>query len=167
MISLSFLLLSWGSFAMPLFLISSLLISPSLVPLAWCPFDGARPSFDWSGHEPRRWLLQPVLLHPPSLLLHQVVVWLSRPSWHSLSAWMLALTLLVISCVRWTPVLVILHDDRLSWMVSLRLYLHLHRLPRTRVIMLALVMMMLMKMRMLALPVKTKWLLLSDLPFLS
>ena len=53
MISLSFLLPSRGSFVIPLFLIPSLLISPSWVPLARCSLDGARPSFDWSGHGPR------------------------------------------------------------------------------------------------------------------
>ena len=34
-----------------------------------CLFDGVRPSFDRSGHRPRQGLLQPILLHPPSLFL--------------------------------------------------------------------------------------------------
>ena len=60
---------------------------------------------------------------------------------------------------------VVLHDDRLSWVVSLHLHLHLHRLQRMRVMMMAPVVMMLMKMMVLALPVSRRWLLLSDLPF--
>ena len=39
------------------------------MPLARCLFDGARPSFDKSGHKPRRELLQPIPLHPPPILL--------------------------------------------------------------------------------------------------
>ena len=68
-ISLYFLLLSRASYAIFLLLIPSLLTSPSLVPLARYLFDGARPSFDRSGHRPRRGLLQPIPLHPPPLLL--------------------------------------------------------------------------------------------------
>ena len=53
-----------GSFATPLYLIPSLLTSLLWVPLAWCPLDRARPSFDQSGHGPSRQLLQPLPLHP-------------------------------------------------------------------------------------------------------
>ena len=37
--------------------------------------------------------------------------WLSRPLWHSLCAWMLIPTLSVMSCVRWTPVLVLGYES--------------------------------------------------------
>ena len=37
--------------------------------------------------------------------------WLSRPLWHSLCAWMLVPTLSVMSCVRWTPVLVLGYES--------------------------------------------------------
>ena len=67
--------------------------------------------------------------------------WLLRPSWHSLCAWMLTLTLLVMSCVRWTPMLVELHDDKLLWVVSLWLPLHLRQPLRMRVTMALAVMM--------------------------
>ena len=130
------------------------------------PLDRVRHSFNWSGHEPRRRLLQPLPLHPPPLLFLPRVVWLLRPSWLNLSTWMLALTLSVMSCVRWTPVLVVSHNNRLSWMVSPCLHLHLHQLQRMRAMMMApVMMMMLMRMMVLALPVTRRWLLLNDLPF--
>ena len=69
MISLYFLLLSWGSYTIFLLLIPSLLTSSSWVPLVRCLFDEVRPSFDRSGHRPRQGLLQPIPLHPPSLFL--------------------------------------------------------------------------------------------------
>ena len=64
--------------------------------------------------------------HPPTLLRLLWVEWHLRPSWHSLCARMLTLTLSMMSYVRWTPVLVISHNNRLSWVVSLLLLLHLH-----------------------------------------
>ena len=112
-----------------------------------------RPSFDWSGHRLRQRLLQPLSFHPPSLLLLQLVVWRLRRSWHSFSAWMLALTLLVMSCVRWTPVSVVLHDDKLTLVASSYLPLLLQRRLRTRMLIIAPVMMMMMRIRMLTLPV--------------
>ena len=48
--------------------------------------------------------------------------------------------------------MVVSHDDRLSWVVSLLLPLHFHRLQRIRVMM-APVVIMLMRMIVLALPV--------------
>ena len=75
-ISLSFLLLSRGSFAIPLFLISILLISLSCVPLVRHLFNRVRHNFDRSGHRPRRQFLQLILLCPsPLLLLFLWVVW--------------------------------------------------------------------------------------------
>ena len=56
-ISLSFLLLSRGSFTTPLSLIPSFPTSPSWVPSARYPLDGAKPSFDLSGHRSRQRLL--------------------------------------------------------------------------------------------------------------
>ena len=80
-----------------------MLTLPSWLSLAVRPLDRVRPSFNQSGHGPRRRLLQPFPLHPPLLLLPRVV-WFSRSSSLNLSALMLALTLLVMSCVRWTLV---------------------------------------------------------------
>ena len=55
------------------------------------------------------------------------------------------------NCVKWTPVLVISHDDRLSWVVSLLIPLHLHRCHRMKVMMAPAVMMQ-MRTKMLARP---------------
>ena len=81
-------------------------------------FDKARPIFDRSGHRPRwrRWI-QPLPFHPPLLPLLRVVVWHLRPSWHSLRTWMLALIHSLLSCIKWTPMLVVLHDDKLIWVL--------------------------------------------------
>ena len=171
MICLSFILLSRGSFATPLSLILSLIISPSCMPLMLVLFDRARPSFDQSSHGSRQWLLLPVLLHPPPHLPLPRVVWLSRPSWLSLSAWMLTLTLSMMSCVKWTLVWAVSLDDRLLWVVSPFLHLHLQGLQRMRAMMMAPVMMMMMmmmrmRMRVLAFPVMRRWLLHNDLPFI-
>ena len=86
-------------------------------------FGRVRPSFDWSGREPRRQILQPLPFLPPPLFLLWQVMWLLRQSWHSFSAWMLALILSLLNCIRWTPVLVVLHDDRLTLVASLLLHL--------------------------------------------
>ena len=151
------------SFAIILLLNPSLLTSPSWVPLAQCLFDEARPSFNRSGHRLRQRLLQPLL----RLLLLLRVVWCLRPSWHSLSAWMLALIHSLLSCIRWTPMLVASHDNGLAWVASSRLHLPLllWRLMRMRMLIMVLIMMMRRRMRMLALPVIRRWWLLSDLPF--
>ena len=36
-----------------------------------------------------------------------LVMWPWRPSWHSFSAWMLALTLSLMNCLRWTPMSIV------------------------------------------------------------
>ena len=158
-----FLWLSCGSFAIFLSLFLILPITPSWVPSAQLIFGRVRPNFDWSGREWRQPILQPLLFLPTLLFLLWVVVWPSRPSWRSFSVWMLALTLSVMSCVRWTPS--VLHDDRLALVVSplLLLLLLLRRLQRIRMVMM--VMTMLMRMRMLALLVMIRWWPLDDLPF--
>ena len=74
---LSFLLLSRESFTTSLSLILSWITSPSCVPLMQQSLDRVRPSFDRSGHGPRRWLLWLLQLHPHLLLLPRVV-WPSR-----------------------------------------------------------------------------------------
>ena len=100
-----------------------------------------------------------------SLLLLPRVVWPLRQSWRSFSAWMLVLIHSLLSCVKWTPVLVVLHDDRLTLLASQSLPLLLHRHLRTRTMMVTPVMIMMMRMRMLALLMTMRWLLHSDLPF--
>ena len=150
MISSSFLRLSHRSFIIfpSLFLI--LLSILSWVPLVQLLFDGARPNFDRSACGPRWRILQPLPFHPPLLPLLQRVVWLLRSSWHSFSAWMLALILSLLSCIA------------LEVSPLLHLFHLLRRLLRTRMLMMVLVMMM--RMRMLALPVMMRRLL-SDLHF--
>ena len=148
-ISSFFLRLSCGSFTIFLSPILSLPTSHSCVPLTPILLSGVLHSFARGGFRQKWPLLQLLPLHPPPLLRLQWVKWHLRPSWHSLCAWMLALTLSVMSCVKWTPVLVVSHDDRLSWVVSLWLPLLLHQLLRMRVT-LALTVMMLVRMMMLA-----------------
>ena len=113
------------------------------------PFVGVRHSLDWGGPKHRWQLLQLLLLHPPLLLHLMQVEWHLRPLWHSLWAWMLALTFSVMSCVRWTPVSIISYDDKLPWVVSLLLFLLLHWRSRMRVTM-APVVRILMRMMVLA-----------------
>ena len=161
-ISSFFFRLSHGFFAIFLSLFLILPTSLSWVPSAQRLFGGARPSFDRSGHGWRRLILQPPPFLPPPLLLLQVVVLLSRPSWCSFSMWMLALTLSVMSCVKWTPVSVVLYDDKLASVVSPLLPLLLRMLWQMRTAMM--VLMMMMRMRMVAFPVMRKWRPLSDLP---
>ena len=162
MISSFFLRLSHRSFTIfpSLFLI--LLSILSWVPLAQLLFGEARPSFDWSGRGWRQWILQPLPFLPPPLFLLRVVVWLSRRSWHNFSALMLALTLSVTSCVRWPPMSIISHDDKLALVTSLLLHLLLPRLLMMRMLLMVMIM---MKMRMLALPMMKRWRPLNDLPF--
>ena len=117
-ISSFFLPLSRGSFAIFLSPFPRSITSLSWVPLTQLPLDGAMLNFARGRCKPRQQLLRLLQFHPALRLLLQQVESLLRPSWHSLCAWMLALTLLVMSCVRWTPVVVVLHDDRLSWVVS-------------------------------------------------
>ena len=75
--------------------------------------------------------LFPLLWLIPHLhLLSQRVVWHLRRSWRSYSAWMLALTHSVMSCVKWTPVLAVLPHSRLTLMASWHLPLLLLRHPR-------------------------------------
>ena len=157
--------LSRESFTIFLSLSPILISLPSWVPLAWCLFNRVRPSFDRSSHRPRQRILQPPLFLLPPFLFLRVVVWRLRWSWHSFSAWMLAVTFSVMSCVRWTLVSVVLHDDKLALVASSLLPLLLQRLLSTRMLMMVLVMMMIRRIRMLALPVMRWWRLLSDLPF--
>ena len=117
-ISSFFLPLSCDSFATFLFPFPSLPISHICVPLMQLSLSGVLHSFARSGPRHRRQLLQLLLLHPPLLLFLQRVEWHLRQSWHSLCAWMLALTLSAMSCVRWTPVSVVSCDDRLWWVVT-------------------------------------------------
>ena len=148
--------LSRKSFVIFLSLSLMLLSLSSWVPLTHHLFDKARPSFNWSGHELRQRLLQPLPFHPPLLPLLRVVVWCLRPSWRSLSTWMLTMIHSLLSCIRWTLMLVVSHDDRLVWVASPRLHLPLllQRLLRTRILMMVLVVI-----------VMRKWWLLNDLPF--
>ena len=107
------------------------------------PFNGAYHSWYRGSSRHRRqllWLLPP---HPPPLLCLQRVEWHLRPSWHSLCAWMLTLILPAISCVRWTPMSVVSHNDRLWWVVSQWLPLLFSRHLRMRVTMAPIVLMML------------------------
>ena len=117
--------LSHRSFAIFLSLFLILLSILSWVPSTQCLFGGTRPSFDQSGRRPRWWILQPLqplpFLPPPIILLRRVV-WLLRQSWHSFNAWMLALILSLLSCIKWIPMLVVLHDDRLALVASLLLH---------------------------------------------
>ena len=98
--------------------IPSLPTSPSCVPLTSLLLRKVLYSFTWGSPRLRRQLLQLLPLHPPLLLLLHLVEWHLRPSWYSLCTWMLALILLAISCVRWTPVSVISGDNRLWWVVT-------------------------------------------------
>ena len=141
-----FLLLSCGSFAIFLSPISSHPTSRSCVPLVSLSLNGVLHNFTWGNPGQRRSLLKLLPLHPPLLLRLQQVKWHLRPSWHNLCAWMLALTLSVMSCVRWTLVSVVSHDNRLSWVVSLLLPYHLHQPLRMRVTTASTVRMLIRKM---------------------
>ena len=155
-ISSFFLRLSQGSFAILLSLVPCLITSPLWVPLTPLLLDGVKFSFARGGHRPKQRLLRLLQLLPPSILLPRRVEWHLMPSWHNLCAWMLALTISVMSCVRWTPTLVILYDDRLSWVISLLLLLYLYQLLRMRVMRSLAV---LMRMMVLACPVMMRCLL--------
>ena len=143
-ISSFFLLLSWDSFTTFLFPIPSLPISHICVPLTPLPLSGVLHSFTQGSPRHKRPHLQLLPLHPPLLLLLQWVELHLRPSWHSLCAWMLALTLSTMSCVRWTPVAVISHDDKLWWEATP--WLPLPRHLRMRVMAPAVLMMLRMMM---------------------
>ena len=71
--------------------------------------------------------------------------------------------ILILICIKLTPVLVVLHNDRLALVASLLLHLLLQRLLRMRMLLMVM-MMMRMRMRMLAFPVMMRRPL-SDLPF--
>ena len=157
MISSSFLQLSRGFFAISQSLFPFPIISLSCVPLMWRMPDGVRPNFDWSSHELRRQHLQLLQLHPHLLLLLPRMVWLLRWLWCSFSAWM-PLTLSAMSCVRWTPVSVVLHDNRLTLVALLSLPLLLQILLRMKTTMMAL-MAVVMRMVVLAPPAMMRWLL--------
>ena len=157
MIDSSFLSLSWGSYAIFLFLFLLPTTFTWNVPLMLLPLNGARSSFI---RGVLVWQLLPFLqLQPPLLPLLQREVWLWTRSWHSFSAWMLALIHFLLSCIRWTLVSVVLLDGRLTlvalWSLPLLLLRHL-RHSRT---MMTLTMMMMMRIEMLALPALTRCLL--------
>ena len=157
MISSFFLQVSHRCFAILLSLFLILLSTLSWVPLKRCQFDKARLSFDRSGHKPRRQILSPPPFHPPPLLLLLLLVlWLSRQSWCSFSAWMLTLIHSLLSCIRWTPVSVVLLDGKLALVALWSLPLLLPRHPR---MMMTPTTMIMMRMEMLALPVLTRCLL--------
>ena len=116
MISLSFLRLSRGLFTTFLSPISSLLILQLCVPQTLLTLDRVRPSFDRSDHGLRSRLLRLLPFQPHLLrLLLLRVVWPLRGSWRSVSAWMLALKHSLLSYIRWTPVLVVLLNNRLAF----------------------------------------------------
>ena len=162
MINSFFLQLSHGSFTIFLSLFLILLFMLSWVPSTQLLFCEARPSFNRSSRGPRRRILQPLPFLPPPIFLLWLLVWLLRQSWRSFSAYMLTLILFLLSCIRWTPILVVLHDDKLALVASLLLHLLLQRRLRMRMLLLV---MMMMRMRMLALLVMRRWWPLSDLPF--
>ena len=147
-ISLFFLQLSHRYFTIFPSPILILLIFQLCVPLMLLSFNEARHSSDWGGLKQRQWLLLLPPLHPPPPLHLLWVEWHLRPSWHNLCTTMLALTLSMMSCVRWTPVLVVSHDDKLSWVVWLWLRLLLPR--HLRMMTMTLTTMMLMSTMVLA-----------------
>ena len=157
-ISSFFLPLSRDSFATFLSPILSLPMSYICVPLMLLPLSGVLHSFTQDSPRHKRPHLQLLPLHPPLYLLLLKVESHLGPSWHSLCAWMLALTLLAMSCVKWTPVSVVLHDDRFTLVASLLLLLLFQRLLRMRMMMVMLMLLMLRK-RMLALPMMMRCLL--------
>ena len=106
-ISSSFLRLSCRSFATFPSPFLFLLTTPPWVSSTPVMFDKARLNFDRNGHMWSLPILQLLLFHPPLLLLSQLVMWPWRLSWSRFSAWMLALTFSLMSCVRWTPVSVV------------------------------------------------------------
>ena len=147
-ISSSFLPLSWDSFDIFPFPILSFPISHICVPLTPLWWSEVLHSFARGSPRRRRQLLQFLRIHPPPLIVQQVE-WHLRPSWNSLCAWIFALTLSVMSCIRWTPMSVVLHDDKLWWVVSQWLPLPLRQLLRMRITM-APAMLMMLRMMMMA-----------------
>ena len=146
--------LSHEFYAIFLFIFPRPTTSLLCVPLITLPLNGARCSFDWGG--PVQQLLPLLQLHPPLLPLLQREVWLWTLSWRSFSAWMLALILFRLRCIRWTPMSVVLLNGRLALVVLWSLPLLLPRHPTT---MTALTTMMMVRMEMLALPTLTRCLL--------
>ena len=143
--------LSHEFYAIFLFLFPLLLC----VPLITLPLNGVRHRFDQGG--PVQQLLPLLRLHPHPLHHLLWMEWDSRTSWRSFSAWMLALTLSVMGCVKWTPVLATLLDARLRWVV-------IPCLPilwplQMRVMLMMLMILMMRMMAMLAHPVMTRCLL--------
>ena len=157
-ISLFSFQLSWGSYAIFPFHSLFPITFTWCVPLTPLPLNGARSSFVRGGLVQQ--LLPFLLLHPPPLPLLLWVVWLWMRSWRNFSAWILALIHSLLSCIRWTPVSVVLLDGRLPlvalWSLPLLLPRHL-RHPRTMMTLTTMIMMM--RMEMLALPTLTRCLL--------
>ena len=147
-ISSSSLGLSKGFYTIFLFLFPCPTTSTLCVLLTPLLLNEERHSFD-RGDSVQQ-LLPLLQLHPPllPLLLWKVRLWMR--SWRSFSAWMLTLIHSLLRCIRWTPVLAILLDGRLTLVALWSLPLLLPRHPRT---------MMMMRMGMLALPALTRCLL--------
>ena len=115
------------------------------VPLMPLPLNGVRRSYIQGS------LSRQLLPLPPPLPFLLREVWLLMWSWRNFSTWMLALIHSLLSCIRWTPVLAVLLDGRLTLVALWSLPLLLPRHLRT--------MMMMMRMGMLALLVLTRCLL--------
>ena len=148
--------LSRRFYAIFLFLFPFPTTSPLCMPLTTLPLNGVRRSFDWSGLV--RQLLPLLQLHPHPLPPLLRAEWHLRTSCHSFSAWMLALTLSVMSYVRWIPMLAALLDARLRWVVIPCLPL-LWPLRMRVMLMMILLLLMMRMMAMLAHPAMTRCLL--------
>ena len=122
--------------------------------------NGARHNYVQGGSG--RQLLPLLQLHSPPLPFLLQEVWLLMQSWHNFSAWMLTLTLSMMSYVKWTPVSTVLPDSRLAlvvlWSLPLLLPRHLRMTRHLRTIMTPTTMMMI-RMEMLVVPVLTRCLL--------
>ena len=148
MISSSSLWLSRWFYAIFLFPFPFPTTSMLCVPLMPLPLNRARRSYVRG--DLGRQLLPLLQLHPPPLPFFLRDVWLMMRSWRSFSVWMLALIHSLLSCIRWTPMLVVLPDGMLALVALWSLPLLLPRHPK---------MMMMMRMEMLALPVLVRCLL--------
>ena len=115
-ISSSSLRLSWGFYAIFLFPFPCPTTSTLCVSLTLLPLNRARRNFNWGCLV---WQLISLLrLHPPLLPLLLREVWLWMRSWHSFSAWMLALIHSILRCIRWTLVSAVLLDGKFTLVAS-------------------------------------------------
>ena len=157
MISSSSLQLSRGSYAIFPFPSQFPTIFTLCVPLTMLLLIRARRSFVQDGPV---WQLFPLLqLHPPPFPLLMWEVWLWMRSWRSFSVWMLALIHFLLSCIKWTPVLAILLDSRLTLVALWSLPLLLPWHPRHLRTMMTLTTTTMTLMEMLALPTLMRYLL--------